>query len=278
MQTSDASNLLILMNIRNANKEAFYVRISESLCWPMRNHHGFVSVTLACLTLVLLVSVSPLVYASQATKNYATYSVTLTNGNYSQSFTVKESVQPSSVSGFSILTLTLAGMKENLTYSKVVNSSSSMLFPLLPVANNQSIVYRNQNYSVSLSINRTGTSSVTFNGSSYRLTNYNFNASLTFLNYSHKSFNGHVSVLPSSLVYSAQIRFNQTTLTVQLLSTNLSLDPPASNSANFGEMIAVSVVGAAVVLLGILYGIKRISRKPETQTSPQDGKPPYWVD
>jgi len=244
----------------------------------MRSHSGSISVATVSLALVLLFFFSPIVYASQSTQSYAAYRITLTNGNVSKSFTVNETVQPSSASGFSILTISLAGANENLTYSKVVNSSSSLLFPILPVSNNQSIIYQNRNYSVRLSIDRTGSTSVTFNGSSYQLIDYNFSATFRSSNYSSRSLNGEISVFPSDLVYSAQVRYNQTTLNLQLLATNLSLDPPATGPASLVEPIAFSAVGAVVVFVGMLYGIRRFRKKPATESSPADGKPSYWVD
>ena len=228
--------------------------------------------------LTVLLCLSPIVAASQTTQGYVNYQITLSSSSTTSSLTIRESVSPSSSSGFSLLTLELMGAQQNLTYSRLVNSSFPLLFPyMIYPANNQSISYQTRNYSINLSVTQIGSSSVTFNGSSYKLTEYTFWASVSFENSTTKTVSGSLNTFPSSLIYSAQLAVNGTTAEIQLLSTNLALDPQASGSMTQTEAIAMSGIGAAGLAITAFVGVKRFGRRKHESVQ-SDTKPSYWVD
>ncbi|GEM_PF-877887 len=250
---------------------------------------SFASAVILVIALLISGSLLPSTFASQASsQSYVIYSVVFTNGTQRQiALTVSESVQPSSSKGFSILTVSLHGENSNLTYSKQVNSSETLFPYLVPaIANNESLSYEAQNYSLSFSIERNGTSSVVFNGSSYELSDYSFVASISSHdNFTSQSLRGEISAFPSNLVYSVDAKINETySIEALLLSTNLPLNAPDPSplSSPLGEEIALAAVIAALgaaVFIGVSALTKNKSRSPSSTSSSNQGKkPPYWVD
>ena len=233
---------------------------------------------LAIALIAIFLCASPIATASLGTQGYVNYHVTLAGPNAIKSFTVMESVSPTATSGLSLLTLTLTGVQQNLTYSRLLNSNTPLLFPYMIFAvNNQSISYHNQNYSVALSVKRSSSSSIMFNGSNYELTQYAFNASISAANLPSGDVSGNIDVFPSSLIYSAQAKFNGTTASFQLLSTNLQLDPAAPGMSQT-EAITVSGVGVAIVAIAAFVGIKKLAQRSKPDASFSGSKPSYWVD
>ncbi len=224
------------------------------------------------LALLLILVLSPMASATQGNQEYVSYNVTLTNGMGTTSVIVNESVTPAT-QGLSLVSISLSGNNTSLSYSRDVNSSS-LLFPyMLPVIGNQSFSYGTSGYSLRFSVNRTGYSQGTFNGTSYQLTEYSFVASLASSN-GTVSASGQIYALPSSLVYSVDAVFNSTaSVSIKLLSTNLAIDPPASDPG-YSNVVVASVVVAAVAATGIFYAVKRPRATPATPSA----NPSYWVD
>lgn len=224
------------------------------------------------LALLLILVLSPMASATQGNQGYVSYNVTLTSGTRTTSVIVNESVTPAT-QGLSLVSISLSGYNTSLSYSRDVNSSS-LLFPyMLPVIGNQSLSYGTNGYSLRFSVNRTGYSQGTFNGTSYQLTEYSFVASLASSN-GTVSASGQIYALPSSLVYSVDAAFNSTaSVSIKLLSTNLAIDPPASDPG-YSNVVVASVVVAAVAATVIFYAVKRARSTPATPGA----KPSYWVD
>jgi hypothetical protein len=229
------------------------------------------------ITIFLTSLAFPAAVASQASQGHVSYQVSVTGPSGNKSLIVQESVSPSISTGKSLLTIGLIGDMQNLTYSRLVNSSDALLFPymILP-STNQSLTYQSSNYSITLSANLVGTSSVTFNGSSYKLSDYVFNAALTIGTGNTNRVSGSIEAFPSSLIYSARADLNGTTVQLKLLATNLPLDPQATGSTSQAEAIAMSSVGAAALAIVALIGFKRYRRK--SASAQPNSKPSYWVD
>jgi len=217
----------------------------------------------------------PLAQAASTTSStspssgYVAYSVQVTQNGTTRVASVNESVTPSA--GESIVSLAVRGTQTNFTYSHVVNSSLT-LFPYLPAISNQSYSYSNSSYTVSATISQQGTSQVTFQGSSYTLTDYAFSANVGSANGTH-AITGTVSAFPSDLVYSATAQSNGTSVAATLTATSLSLSgtaaAPALQAASAG--IGLSLAAGAVALsLGV-----RMKRK---QAPAGPSNPDHWVD
>ncbi len=235
-------------------------------------------VWLLVIPLLGMLFIFPIVAASQMQQGYVSYQVTFSNSSLIRSFTVKESVVPSTSSGLSLLTLQLTGTQQNMTYSRFVNSSSSLLFPyMIFPANNQSISYQIGNHSISLLMNQIGSSTVLFNGSTYNLKQYGYTASLSFQNGTTMVVSGSLYTFPSSLIYSVQFETNGATTKIQMLSTNLPLDPQSTGSSAQTEAIAMSSIGAAGVAIAAFAGFRKL-RKKRSESVQSDSKPSYWVD
>jgi hypothetical protein len=227
---------------------------------------------LVFLGVALVLGLAPVAQTgSAASSGYVAYSIHASFNGSQQSFSVNETVSPSSSQGRSILSLAVASASTNFTYSHLINSSLTV-FPYLPVVTNQSFTYRNDSYSISARITQTGSSQVNFRGETYSLSDYAFYANFTG-GESSRNASGDLSVLPSGLVYSISLLSGGTTVTVMLVSTSLPLQ--ASSAAPNLQVASVGVgasVAAAAVALSV--GV-RARRKKRPEASP---KPDHWAD
>jgi hypothetical protein len=229
------------------------------------------------LAAVSLLAVLPLAQASvtagssSPSSGFASYGVQVTQNGTTRSVSVNESVTPSSSPGNSILLLTVQAASSNFTYSRVVNSSST-LFPYLPAISNQNYTYSSSSYSVAAKISQEGVSQVTFQGNAYTVTNYAFSATIVSTNGS-KTISGNVSAFPSDLVYTVSAQTNNASVTATLTSTSLALSAdagaPALQAASAGVGISLAV-GAVALSLGV-----RMKRKQSPAVS---SNPDHWVD
>ena len=218
-------------------------------------------------------------YASQPSQGYVQYSVTL-NSTQPSTFTVNESVTQTSQKGFDDIGLAISSTNTNLTLSRILNVSSfPEIFPYLPGING-TYSFQSHGIAISASIQNTGTSSVSFHGDNYQVTNYAI--SVTGTNSSSGksgSLSGVFSSMPSGLLYSAQVKFNDTlSANVQLLATNLPL--VSSTSSLSSATIGVAIVGASVfgaVALAVPALFKRAKNSSKNRNDVET-KPDYWVD
>lgn len=212
----------------------------------------------------------PVAASSGESTQFAAYNIALTNSTQTTTLLVNESITPST-NDMSNLALMLVSSMSNLSYSRLVNSSYAM-FPVLPLAGNQSFSYQTHNYTIAISIVQTGSGSAVVSGVSYATTDYAFNVSLSG---SHEfSTSGTLAVLPSGLVDSAQLMYNGTTVQVQLISTNLSLG--ANSPSSSSVQTATIAGGASAVGVGALVFYKRRSASHTSQNDSE--KPLYHVD
>lgn len=226
----------------------------------------------AVLFLGMAIVVVP-AFAQTTSPQFASYSVGGTVRGQSFYALVNESVAPSSASGFSDLTLQITSAMQNLTYSKIVNSTD-VIMPYFPTIANQSLTYQFHNYSITATIDQAGTGSVTFDGQTYTVSNFTFNVMVS--GRTQTSIQGSASVFPSGLTYTAEIVANGTnTVNVQLQSTNLPLtsqsDPPKTTTS-------VAVVGGVGSILAGLGAFVVYRRKSASQTENPESKPLYHVD
>ncbi len=233
---------------------------------------GLILAGLSLLAVVPLAQAATTASSSSPSSGYASYTIQLDHNGTTRSVSVNESVTPSSSPGRSILLLTVEAASSNFTYSHVVNSSSSTLFPYLPAISNQSYAYSGKNYSVAASISQRGTSQVSFQGKAYTVTDYAFSANITSAKGS-QTFSGTVSVFPSDLVYSVAAQAGATSFSAALTSTSLPLSgaaaAPAVQAASAG--LGISLAAAAVALsLGVRMRRKHGAAGPS--------KPDHWVD
>jgi hypothetical protein len=245
----------------------------------VRSSRLLILASVALAFLAVAFAVSPFVSAqqssSQNTSKFVSYNVTATNSTETVSAVVNETVTPDTA-GLSNLSLSVASSLGNLSYSKILNASE-ILFPYFPTIQNQSLSYQFQNYSISASVSQVGTSSATFNEQNYVVTNYALQLSGSMKSGNPMSASGQASVLPSGLVYSAVVHANSTyTVNVQLLATNLSLNPSSSGSQSSSVAIAG---GAGSVVAGIgAFALVRRERKSQSQESSSENKPLHYVD
>jgi hypothetical protein len=232
---------------------------------------GLVLAGISLLAVVPLVQAASTASSSSPSSGYASYGIQVTQNGTTRSISVNESVTPSSSPGKSIILLSVEAASSNLTYSRVVNASST-LFPYLPAISNENYTYSGKSYSVAAKISQQGTSQVTFQGNSYSVTDYAFSANLVSANGS-TSISGSVSVFPSDLVYSVSARSTNASVAATLTSTSLALSAaaaaPALQAASAGIGISLAV-GAVALSLGV-----RMKRK---QRSAGSSSPDHWVD
>jgi hypothetical protein len=209
--------------------------------------------------------------ASQPTKGFVTYQVSLTSPKGQHSVLVNETVGPSAKVGFSELVLQLFGGQQNLTYSRFVNSSEA-LFPYLPSVAPQSFGYSNgTKYSVHVNVTVAGTKMVTFRGGQYALNVLAISFSATYGTRSVKA-NGTVETFPSALVYSAVVGNSTARLQAVLQATDLSLNSSAP------QMATAAYVGAGAGISALVLGGAFLLRRRERRVKNQEEKPLHWVD
>ena len=231
---------------------------------------------------------------------YAQYKVAASgtgNSFPSASGIVNESAQSTGQTGFVNLILGISSTVANLTYAKVVNTTSLLeIFPYLPAVTNQELSYQTQGISIKLNLINAGQTSVTFNGATYQATK--FLISFSAVNSSNAlSFSGNGSIIsmPSGLIDTVQLSLNQTAaINATLLSTNLSLNAPAGNINPVGaSVLGVALVAAVAIAAPTIYTREKKKKQEEPtredehktsqesdvkQEKEEEKKPSYWVD
>ena len=267
----------------------------------MRSIKIFVSLM---LSLMLLIGV---VYALDfgPSSGFVQYQVTVSSSVSSVvsfSAVVNETAQPSTQSGIVDLTLALSSDFSNFTYSRDINSSSlPEIFPYVPVSTNQSLSYQVDGFSIQVNLVNTGQTAVVFDASSYQATNFlvSFSASTSKTSIAATSFSGegNVTCLPSGLIDTAQLSVNHTvSVDAKLLSTDLSINAPASNISPEGvSLLAIALVVAIVIAVPTIFKkasnrktnkqnqeneteTKNSQENNETKENHNDQKPSYEVD
>ncbi|MGP8125861.1 MAG: hypothetical protein ACLQEQ_08390 [Nitrososphaerales archaeon] len=230
--------------------------------------------SIALLAMALLLSTSA-VLASKSNEGFAAYSVIVTQqGGPEHSVVVNETVSGAAKVGFSDQILQLTGEGQNVTYSKLVNSSQNY-FPYLTNALSQSFEFSNgSTLAVHSNFSAAGTAETSFQGSKYSLTVFDIDFGGTYANRT-ASANGTVEVFPSSLVYSVKIGNSTALIDAVLQSTDLPLTQP---SAGMGTTAAY--VGAGLGIGGVAAGAALVVRHREQKARTQDEKkkPLHWVD
>jgi len=232
---------------------------------------GLVLAAISLLALVPIAQATNTTSSSSQSTGYAAYSIQAAQNGTTRIASVNESVTPSSSPGKSIVLLSVDGTLSNFTYSRAVNSSST-LFPYLPAISNENYTYTGKSYTAALKISQQGTSQVTFQGISYTLTNYAFSAVITSTK-GTQDISGTISAFPSDLVYSVSAQTTNANVAATLTSTSLPLSTgaaaPGIQAASAG--IGISLAAGAVALsLGIRMKRKQGSAGPST--------PDHWVD
>jgi hypothetical protein len=208
-------------------------------------------------------------------QSYAAYKITATGQTNTVSAVVNETISPSSTAGHSDLTVQLTSSRTNFTISRLINSTFAML-PILPTIGNQSFSYNLHNYTISVSLVKTGTGTATISGDSYTVTNYSFQVSGSKTGGTSGSVSGDLSVLPSGLVYSASVNTKNYTVQAQLLSTNAALGASTSSSTS-----TPVVIGGSVGMIAAGVGAFALYRRKSTngaETKQDESKPLYHVD
>lgn len=223
--------------------------------------------------LILLMLSSPVLAATVTGLGFVTYAVTVDSPTGNHSAVVNETVGTSDKAGFSDVILQIIGQVQNLTYSRLVNSSIP-LFPYLPAIPSQSFSYSNGTMlQVHLNVTSGGSQQITFHGVNYTLSVFAFSASGTFGNRTF-SGTGSVSVFPSTLVYSVDVSpagGNYGYHSV-LKATDLQLSVPQTQSST----VAIVSVGAGVGVVA-LVGALLLRRGNHAGTARKE-KPIHWVD
>jgi hypothetical protein len=244
-----------------------WLYIERTAIWGVERRGSISVVGLALAALLVASSVA----AAQPVSGFAAYKISLSYPMGQRSMLVNESISPSDRAGLSDLVLQLIGTQQNLTYSRLVNSSEDFL-PYLPSVAPQSLDYSNgTSYSLHVNVTASGTSDVTFQGSKYTMNVLAVSIAASYGNKSIKA-NGTVEIFPSALVYSASVGGGFVRLDAVLQATDLSLTAPGS------QMPAATYVGAGVGVGAVaLAGAFLVGRR-ERKTKQPEEKPLHWVD
>ena len=229
-----------------------------------------VAVALAGLTMVMLFAGSA-VAATQSSNGFATYKISVISPMGVHTVVVSETVKNANKAGFSDLTLQISGTTQNLTYSRIVNSSS-VLLPYLPPIPGQAFDYSNKTFSVHANFTQAGSQSVTFQGKNYTLSVYDVTLSGA---YGNRTFNaaGTIETFPSTLVYGISLSSGVAgQVTMVLQGTDLPLDQPSS------VMATAAVAGAGIGVVGVAAAVTLFVRRRDRQAKAQEQKPLHWVD
>lgn len=237
---------------------------------------GFAVTLIALLSFAIVI---PSFATSASSTEFVAYNITVTSSSTTFSAVINETLSSSDTVGLSDLTLQFVSSMNNLTYSKLVNSSLALL-PYLPDTGNNSFSYHFNNYSISASITKIGSSIVTISGSSYTTTDYSFQLSASKLGENPISVSGQLSTLPSGLVYSAAMNTNGYYVQAQLSTTNLSLSTSSSASSTSAAVLIAGGFGTLVASLGAfaLYKKENVSDRNEPKHEEEERKPLYHVD
>lgn len=219
---------------------------------------------------VALLFAASAAFAALPTTGSATYKVTASSPMGSYSAVVNETVRGSHTAGFSDLVLQLTGTTQNLTYSRLVNSSEALL-PFMPTVPSQSFDYSNGTLSVHANLTQAAPQSVSFGGSSYAMTVYDVSLAGSYGNRSLAAA-GTVEAFPSSLVYSVELSGAMFQASVVLQGTNLPLSQPSTVSAT------AAYTGAGLTAVGVTAAAALVIRRRERRSKAQEQKPLHWVD
>jgi hypothetical protein len=218
----------------------------------------------------------PLASAQSANEGFVVYHVSITNiQGHSYSFSINESVSPSSESGFSAISIAYDGVSTNFSISKIVNTTAlPELFPIIPGISNESGSFSRNGTTFNGAILNTGSSNIVFGGSNYVVSDYSVTASIVNSTRA-ASLSGTLRAMPSGILYSADFVFNGTsTIDIQLLSTNLPLAYASVASAATGAtIVGVGIVGAAA----LAFPFWNLAKKRTSEQTDRE-KPPHWVD
>jgi hypothetical protein len=241
------------------------------------------------ILLTFLVIATPTIASSGAsssfTSGYVSYQVMVSAQGTPNpvSFVVNESSSPTNQNGFDKIALGLSSSMQNLTYSKVVNTSSlPEVLPFIPgIITNQSISYSTHGVSLSARISNVGTAPISFNGTSYAGQKYSLSLSLTNSSSGQMlTASGTALAFPSGLLYSVQVQNSNDTdsVNVLLLSTNLPLKDPTSSAstAEGAAMVGAGILAAAAI--AIPWRFRRKKNVAASSGSNSESKPSYWVD
>ncbi len=224
----------------------------------------------AAIAIALLFTGSA-VLSAQPTTGSAEYRITASTPLGGHTILVNETVKGSDRAGFSDVTLELMGSTQNLTYSRLVNSSK-VLLPFLPTIPSQSFSYSNSTFSFHANLTQAGTKSVTFQGSSYSMTVYDVSFSGSYGNRSLAAV-GTIEAFPSSLVYSVELSSGflfQASIVLQ--KTDLPLSQPST------DMATAAYAGAGLGAVGVAAAAALVVRRRERHAKAQEQKPLHWVD
>lgn len=225
-------------------------------------------------TLVILLLGASLVGVSYAsTYGFAAYGVNATYHGMPWSLTLNESVAPTSNQVSSQFVLKAVANGWNFNYSRSINSSL-VLFPFVPAISNQSFAIARGQNDVWASVAQNGTVPLTFQGSTYVLTSYEFSAHFA-ANGSTGFVTGVLYTFPSGLVYSLKANGDgMSSVAVTLLSTSLPLK--AGTSSTSALQMASAGLGAGAIVSVVLLSLG-IRHKRQASRS-DEKKPDYWVD
>jgi hypothetical protein len=227
-------------------------------------------VTLFAFAITLLFTGSAAL-ATQPTTGSASYRITLSSTMGTHSVLVNETVKGSDRAGFSDLILQLTGTTQNLTYSRLVNSSEALL-PFMPTVPSQSFEYSNKTFSIHANLTQAAADSINFQGSRYTMTAYDISLSGSYGNRSFTAV-GTIESFPSSLVYSVVLSSgNLLHVSIVLQGTNLPLSQPSTASAT------AAYAGAGLTAVGVAAAAALVIRRRERHSKAQGQKPLHWVD
>jgi len=226
---------------------------------------------LAVFSVGLLMFGPPVVFASQPKQGFVSYSVTVSTPRGEHAALVTERVSATTKAGFSDVLLQIVAQQQNLTYSRLVNSSY-VFFPYFSGIANQSFRYTNgTSFSIDAYVSSGGTTSVSFQNQTYALSSYTVDFTASYRNYTLAG-SGSVSVFPSSLVYSVTAQSGGFRYAATLVSTDLPLSGPSTLAMNVAYAGAGAGIGG-IALLGALL-VRRRNRAAKAEAS----KPIHWVD
>lgn len=250
------------------------MRICQILSYiKSKNMPKVKSLAIISLAAVLLFSFVLLIPTSAAQNGYVSYNVNVSTAKHSFSATVNETISSSVKSGFSDISLALTSSMSNYSMSKLVNSTYA-IFPFLPVSGNFSFTHQFRNYTVSVSLLKTGSGSASVSGSTFSTTLYNYTLSAE-KNGTTKTFAGQIATLPSGLVYSLTASGAKFSISAQLTSTNLTL-----NSSSGSSSTTLAIVGGTGTLAAGVGAFALFMKRKDRVSKSEDNnpKPLYHVD
>ncbi|HZD13143.1 MAG TPA: hypothetical protein VE177_06465, partial [Candidatus Binatus sp.] len=209
-------------------------------------------------------------------QGYVAYDITLTNGGKTvQSFVINETARPTGQNSLVQLTFNVLSNDRNLTYSKVVNSSSvPEIFPYVIGLNNQSFSYSTRGINLTARIVHEGTAQVVFNGKTYITQRSSLTFSISRSTDKSYSAAGTLLAMPSGLVYSLDVKTDLSyVLGAKLLATNLQLTSPNSDNVTttFGfALVGLGLAGAVGLAVPSVFALvkTRISNRPLSPETP----------